>query len=103
MHGRGKVVPNMRKIALFSGAASAYLTAGTAYAQFQDGDDPETIFVVGERRAYQGSFGAPENPTVSRSLDLALLREVGALKLKDALDSLRERAANYSRSNSLSD
>ena len=80
MHGRGTVVQDMRQIALFAGAALTCLTAGIAYAQFQDGDDPETIFVVGERRAYQGNFGALENPTASRSLDLGLLREVGALK-----------------------
>tara|TARA_B110000208_G_scaffold191939_1_gene261134 strand:- start:2428 stop:4752 length:2325 start_codon:yes stop_codon:yes gene_type:complete len=50
------------------------------------GDDIESIFVSGKRRAYQGNFSELENPTAVQLIDGELLREVGALNLNDALD-----------------
>ncbi|MEM9533064.1 MAG: TonB-dependent receptor [Pseudomonadota bacterium] len=49
-------------------------------------EEIETVFVVGKRRAYQGNFSDLENPTAVQSIDLELLRDVGALNLNDALD-----------------
>ncbi|MFK7865645.1 MAG: TonB-dependent siderophore receptor [Pseudohongiellaceae bacterium] len=49
-------------------------------------EDIESIFVVGQRRAYQGNFDELENPTAVQLIDGELLREVGALNLNDALD-----------------
>ena len=51
-----------------------------------DADALETIFVVGQRRAYQGNFDSLETPAANQSIDLELLRDVGALNLNDALD-----------------
>ncbi|MBX2849110.1 MAG: TonB-dependent receptor [Acidiferrobacterales bacterium] len=49
-------------------------------------DDLETVFVLGERRAYQGNISELEDPTASNLLDEDLLRDVGAINLNDALD-----------------
>ncbi len=66
------------------------LAAPTAFAQEADDEasdqDIENIFVVGQRRAYQGLFESQEVPGVVQQVDAALIREVGALNLNDALD-----------------
>lgn len=46
----------------------------------------DSIFVVGERRAYQGNIDPLETPAVSQVIDAAQLRKAGALDLEDALD-----------------
>ena len=46
----------------------------------------ESIFVLGQRRAYQGNFDELENPTSVQVIDSDLLSEIGALNLNDALD-----------------
>ncbi|MEE4277041.1 MAG: TonB-dependent receptor plug domain-containing protein, partial [Halieaceae bacterium] len=58
--------------------------AGPALAQ--RGPTLEEVFVLGERRAYQGNFDYLENPTAVQKIDLELLRDTGALNLNDALD-----------------
>ncbi len=49
-------------------------------------DALETVFVVGQRRAYQGIFDDLETPAANQTIDLELLQDVGALNLNDALD-----------------
>ena len=49
-------------------------------------EEIENIFVIGERRAYQGVFDPQEIPFVNQTVDAELLREAGALNLNDALD-----------------
>lgn len=86
--------PNSGRIArgcvLFPAIAAVSILSPLAYAQDTSGETSaealETIFVVGERRAYQGVFEDREIPGVVQQVDLELLREVGALNLNDALD-----------------
>ena len=59
------------------------------------GEEIESIFVSGKRRAYQGNFSELENPTAVQLIDGELLRDVGALNLNDALDL----SASVSRQN----
>ncbi|MDJ0911126.1 MAG: TonB-dependent receptor [Woeseiaceae bacterium] len=49
-------------------------------------DEIENIFVIGDRRAYQGVFDPQEVPFVDQTIDAELLREAGALNLNEALD-----------------
>ncbi len=76
----------IRTIVLSTAAATLSLTGTTLYAQTTDEAVIEEVFVVGTRRAYQGNFSNLENPSAVQSMDLELLREVGALNLNDALD-----------------
>ncbi|MEM6775911.1 MAG: Plug domain-containing protein, partial [Pseudomonadota bacterium] len=62
------------------------LALAPAYAQDAENRVIEEVFVIGERRAYQGNFDNLENPSAVQSIDLELLRDVGALNLNDALD-----------------
>jgi iron complex outermembrane receptor protein len=81
--------PNLRATTLALAAAMAAATSLPASAESTpDTDEPriEEIFVVGDRRAYQGNIDELENPTAVQIMDEALLREVGALNLNDALD-----------------
>ncbi len=56
-------------------------------AQSQNADaEIEELFVLGERRAYQGNFDELEKPTADQSMSEELLRQVGAITLDDALD-----------------
>ncbi|MEM9618910.1 MAG: TonB-dependent siderophore receptor [Pseudomonadota bacterium] len=76
---------------LFSSAAvgvtaSALVSPAIAQIGETDAISEDTIFVVAERRAYQGNFDPLENPTATQSIDLELLRDVGALDLDTALD-----------------
>lgn len=69
--------------------ALATLSGVAAYvpATAQDsGEELEEIFVLGDRRAYQGNFDDLENPSAVQSINVELLRDVGALNLNDALD-----------------
>ena len=52
----------------------------------QEAGAVRSIFVMGQRRAYQGNFDNLENPTAVQLIDGELLREAGALNLNDALD-----------------
>ncbi|MFK8031624.1 MAG: TonB-dependent siderophore receptor [Gammaproteobacteria bacterium] len=64
-------------------------SAPVSHAQESSGESSgeiENVFVVGERRAYQGVFDTQEVPGVIQRVDAELLREVGALNLNEALD-----------------
>jgi len=91
--------PLQRRTAPFSPARAGMLLASVAFpsllgpialAQGINNDESsaalEEIFVLGERRAYQGNFDNLEIPAANQSIDLELLRDVGALNLNDALD-----------------
>lgn len=77
-----------RTIAACVLASISYLTVAAMPAFAQSGDDEaiEEIFVVGDRRAYQGNFDEFEKPDASQSIGIELLREAGALNLDQALD-----------------
>lgn len=66
--------------------AALTLTCAMAPAFAQQAPVLEEVFVLGERRAYQGNFDYLENPTAVQEIDLELLRDTGALNLNDALD-----------------
>lgn len=79
-----------RRYVLFAGLAIQSLLNPMALAQeaADEGaaEELETVFVVGQRRAYQGVFDAQEVPAAVQQIDLELIRDVGALNLNDALD-----------------
>lgn len=81
---------NLRRFALLAAFAIHSLASPLVLAQNSDkvatADEIEIIFVVGQRRAYQGAFDPQEVPSAVQQVDAALLREVGALNLNDALD-----------------
>jgi iron complex outermembrane receptor protein len=86
----GKIMNNTIKLAA---AVAASIGAFSAGAQNNSGADSnandvtiDEVFVVGQRRAYQGNFDDLENPNASQTIDVELLRDVGALNLNDALD-----------------
>ena len=65
------------------------LTAIAESAQNQNDateDRIEELFVLGERRAYQGNFDYLENPSAVQLIDESLLRDAGVLSLDQALD-----------------
>lgn len=65
------------------------MTALPAAAETGNGADAakiEELFVLGERRAYQGNFDDLENPTADQIMGEELLRQVGVINLDDALD-----------------
>ncbi|MEM7707256.1 MAG: TonB-dependent siderophore receptor [Pseudomonadota bacterium] len=62
------------------------LVSAPAAAQEEDDETIEEVFVIGERRAYQGNFDDLENPSAVQSIGIELLRDVGAINLNDALD-----------------
>jgi len=68
--------------------ASGFAVLGApALAQSEDAEQiEEVMFVVGDRRAYQGNFEELENPTAVQMIDGELMREVGVLNLNQALD-----------------
>ncbi len=67
-------------------AASLALPAAAETARAAEDQIEEEVFVLGERRAYQGNFDALENPSSDQIIDSALLDEVGVLNLNEALD-----------------
>lgn len=74
-------------VLLASAAATALIsTSATAQDQNDAVESDDAIFVVGDRRAYQGNFDPLEIPAASQTLDLELLQDAGALSLSDALD-----------------
>ena len=75
-----------KRILACSMAAIGCLLGTTVQAQSSDETPIDEIFVQGERRAYQGNFDDLENPSAVQSIDLELLRDVGAINLNDALD-----------------
>ncbi|MEO0786893.1 MAG: TonB-dependent receptor plug domain-containing protein, partial [Pseudomonadota bacterium] len=81
---------NSRMIVTTFVVAAAGLSAfavSPAMAQETDEDRiEETVFVVGERRAYQGNFDVLETPAADQTIDIELLTDTGALNLNDALD-----------------
>ncbi|MEM7081115.1 MAG: TonB-dependent receptor [Pseudomonadota bacterium] len=69
--------------------AVAFSLAGPgALAQTEDSSNQvvENVFVIGERRAYQGAFDTQEVPSVTQVVGAELIEEVGALNLNEALD-----------------
>ncbi|MEL7535930.1 MAG: TonB-dependent siderophore receptor [Pseudomonadota bacterium] len=84
--------PATRSFGAIIGASIAIVGLSYQIAIAQTaGDDAEadaidTIFVIGDRRAYQGNFDTLEEPTAIQQVDLELIRDVGALNLNDALD-----------------
>lgn len=70
-------------------ASASWVTLATTSANAQ-GDEAErveeTIFVVGDRRAYQGNFDFLEETAINQSIDEELLGDTGATNLNDALD-----------------
>ena len=84
--------PDNRSLAsvcvLFAGIASQSLVAPVATAQSVSVSDEEieSIFVVGQRRAYQGNFDDLENPASVQLIDNELLLETGVSDLNEALD-----------------
>jgi len=81
-------MPFSKKYTGLYGAALLSITASNPiFAQTQTTDDEiETIFVLGERRAYTGNIDELEDPTASQVLDEELLSNIGAVNLNDALD-----------------
>lgn len=73
-------------IRLTIAAAGLVVFSPTTFAQDSGTESIDEIFVVGERRAYQGNFDVLENPTAVQTIDIELLRDAGALNLNDALD-----------------
>lgn len=75
----------MFKSFLLGSALSVAAFQPTALSQEIE-SDLETLFVEGERRAYQGNFSDLESPAAIQKIDLELIREVGALDLNQVLD-----------------
>ena len=69
-------------------ATTSFLSLASAPLAAQSDDDAsiEEVFVLGERRAYQGNFDFLEDPTAVQSIDEELLRDAGVLSLDQALD-----------------
>jgi len=66
---------------------TAIALASSAFAQVDETNvDDDTIFVVGERRAYQGNFNDLEVPAANQTIDLEILGNINAINLNDALD-----------------
>ena len=77
-----------RNLSSLLGAVTLTISAcssSLALAQSTD-NELETIFVLGERRAYSGNFDELEDPSASQMLGNELLRDAGAINLNDALD-----------------
>lgn len=73
--------------ASIAACAACTIPTAPAYAEPAEAERiEEVLFVVGDRRAYQGNIGVLENPTSVQMIDEALLREVGVLNLNQALD-----------------
>ena len=78
-----------RAVAVCATALASGTVLGVAPAVSQETDAErveDVIFVVGQRRAYQGNFDILETPAADQSIDLELLTDTGALNLNDALD-----------------
>jgi len=73
-------------VAVFAAIPVSSISPAANAQQAGNADYIESVFVIGQRRAYQGNFDDLENPSAVQSIDSELLREVGALNLNDALD-----------------
>jgi len=73
-------------VAVFAAIPVSSISPAANAQQAGNADYIESVFVIGQRRAYQGNFDDLENPSAVQSIDGELLREVGALNLNDALD-----------------
>ena len=67
-------------------ALAAALAASLSFPVVAEEPTLEEIFVIGERRAYQGNFDDLENPAANQILNEELLFNAGALSLDEALD-----------------
>ncbi len=72
--------------ALLASLAMQALPASIASAQTGANDEIESIFVIGQRRAYQGDFDALETPQAELRIDSETLRNAGVVDLVQALD-----------------
>ncbi|MEO1581849.1 MAG: TonB-dependent siderophore receptor [Pseudomonadota bacterium] len=77
---------NPRRLALAAAVATAVGASLPMQSSAQESGEIEEVFVVGDRRAYQGNFDDLENPSAVQTIDVELLKDVGALNLNDALD-----------------
>lgn len=67
--------------------AIAAASISPAFAQIEEvSEDESVMFVVGDRRAYQGNFDDLEVPASNQTIDLEILGDVNAINLNDALD-----------------
>jgi len=78
---------NCKTLALALTVSLGLTNTTTAFAQIETSEPKlEELFVIGERRAYQGNFDALENPTADQVINEEMLRDTGAINLNDALD-----------------
>lgn len=71
---------------LFASIAMQSLMLPEAMAQQGAGEEIESIFVIGQRRAYQGDFDDLETPQADMRIDAETLRNAGVIDLDQALD-----------------
>lgn len=80
----------MMKMTVAAAMVSAsWIALSVAPANAQDEEAErveETVFVIGERRAYQGNFDFLEETTINQVIDNELLVDAGAFTLDEALD-----------------
>lgn len=79
----------LKPVMLSLGVTLGITSALPLAAQTQNNADEaelEEIFVLGERRAYQGNFDDLEKPAADQTISEELLRQVGVITLDDALD-----------------
>ena len=67
-------------------ASTAVFAAAPAASEEEAERVEDTVFVIGERRAYQGNFDFLEDTAVNQLIDEELLGDVGATNLNEALD-----------------
>lgn len=72
--------------ALFASIAMHALMLPGASAQQNGNEEIESIFVIGQHRAYQGDFGDLETPQAEMRIDAETLRNAGVVDLVQALD-----------------
>jgi len=71
---------------LFASIAMQSLMLPEAMAQQGADEEIESIFVIGQRRAYQGDFDDLETPQADMRIDAETLRDAGVVDLVQALD-----------------
>ncbi|TQV73503.1 TonB-dependent receptor [Exilibacterium tricleocarpae] len=76
----------MRNLILSFICLSTVLSSVPGFADDKDGQDIETVSVIGKRQAYQGAFDYQEVPAASQEIDLELIHNTGVLNLSEALD-----------------
>lgn len=76
-------------LAVATALSASYALPSLAQAPMTTAEEEalvEEIFVIGQRRAYQGNFDDLENPTSVQVMGEELLRAAGAINLNQALD-----------------